>query len=265
MDGKLTYCLKTSEDIATIATAKNVCVAIIKPRRVVVFKKDNGRVIQSFEYMTGFRSAHTSRISKVQKHLRRHFKPPRINVEVIGCYMPKSDLASIFLYSNDASITKWKVKSGNVKCCLRYYGHTGTVVDIAIHEKLNTMFSVGNDGMLIKHNVSESGVIAVARLDAVFVGVESLEDNKVVTSSNDGTVWLWSCISNRFLKLAKISNKPEPVSNFWIISRVSDCYLAIVSEENKFKNVCNIFDLTPLRQETGLLFENTVSISPRTP
>ena len=82
----------------------------------------------------------------MQKHLRRHFKPPRIKVEVTGCYISKSDLASIFLYSNDASITKWEVKYGNVNCCLRYYGHTGTVVDIAIYENSNAMFSVGNDG-----------------------------------------------------------------------------------------------------------------------
>ena len=49
------------------------------------------------------------------------------------------------------------------------------------------MFSVGNDGMLVKHNVQDSGVMAVARLNSVFMGIESLEDSKIVTSSNDGT------------------------------------------------------------------------------
>lgn len=257
MDGLLRYCLKTVEEIATIATAKNVCVAIIKPRRITVFRKDNGRLIQVFEYISGFRSAHNSRISKTHKHLRRQFKPPRIEVEIVGCCISHNDVASIFLYSNDASITKWEVKHGNVRCCLRYYGHTGTVVDIALNKESNAIFSVGNDGMLIKHDAKKSGVMAVARLDSVFVGVESIKDNKIVTSSNDGTVWLWSCDSDRFLQLAKLCINPGSSLNMRIISKASDYYLAIVSQDKNFQNVCNIFDLTPLGQETGLFFSNT--------
>ena len=107
IDGKLKYCLRTTKELVHVATLKKsaICIALVKPKQVVLFRKDNGKFIRLFEYV-GIHFPNDPRMSLPTKHLRKQFKKPNINVEVIGCCISPHNMNHIYIYSNELKIIK---------------------------------------------------------------------------------------------------------------------------------------------------------------
>ena len=77
MNGVLKHSFKTANELVDVTASDTICVAVIKPRQIVMWGRNNGNFIASFKY-DGIHFSNDTRMYAPKKHCRKEFKKTKV-------------------------------------------------------------------------------------------------------------------------------------------------------------------------------------------
>eukprot|EP00945_MAST-04E_sp_MAST-4E-sp1_P000971 g971.t1 len=270
MQVELKYCFVSHDEIVSLDAGKTF-LAMVQAERVVFLNIKNGAILRVLKYAGWAGDRVDSRIPSVPKHAQLSFKKKIIPPALLGCKLDKLNPTRMLLFSNDKTTSLWSTVT--MEFLTRYTGHKSNVNGADFGSRGHTVFSAGEDGMLIKYNCKTGKRMTSTAIDASFLSVACVNfqnysmgvasnqsasssenmyssHDRLVTAANDGTCCIWSCTNNAFVELTKIRiNQYEEhgvkyqlgMSSHGICALSSDASIFAVSGE---KIPCSLYDST---------------------
>ena len=219
------YCFVAHDPVVAIDAGKTFLI-FVQSKRVVFLNIKNGallRVLHYIPHQVGNLCSMDPRIPVIPKHRKHSFQHPSIDVCLLGCKIDRLNPTRFLVYSNDRTASMWSTVT--LELLGRFQGHTSTVVGADFGARGHCVFTAGEDGLLMKHQISSGKIVATTKIGASFLSLAVVNfyrppdpghggndpgetvfgmHDRIVSALNDGTCRIWSCEENAITELVRV-------------------------------------------------------------